>query len=229
MAIVRVNSQTGGPSSGATVATSAFSVTGGNFVVVAVSWEGSGTLTSVTDSKGNTYALRTERRQPAADAVQLAHAENVTGDAALVITANFSGTIDFSSIRAIQYSGMATSSAFDVEAGGNGNSAAASSGSVSTNQADALLINAAVNFGGGITFSPTSPWVTEVTESSNCAVDERIVAATSSYSAAQTLSGSSDWAIAFAAFKAAAAASGDTQEWRFYPPQRRSSSPNLTY
>jgi macrolide-specific efflux system membrane fusion protein len=206
MAITRVNFQVGGPGSGASVATSAGSHTATNTVIAVVSWEGSGTLTSVTDTAGNTYTKKTERRQTAADAVQVAYAFNITGNAANVVTANFSGTIDFSSIRALQYSGLTTTDPFDVEAGGNGSSTAATSGSVSTNQADELLINAAVNFGGGVTWSPTSPWVTEVTETSNCATDERIVSATASYSAAQTPSSTTDWAIAFAAFKAAVAA-----------------------
>lgn len=206
MSIARVNFQVGGPGSGASVATSAGSHTAGNALKVVVSWEGSGTLTSVTDTAGNTYFKKTERRQPAADAVQIAYAFNIVGHATNVVTANFTGTIDFSSIRVLQYSGLTTTDPFDVEAGGNGTSGSATSGSVSTNQADELLINAAVNFGGGVTWSPTSPWVTEVTETSNCAVDERIVSATASYSAAQTASVSTDWAIAFAAFKAASAA-----------------------
>jgi hypothetical protein len=202
--IVRVNFQVGGPGSGASVATSAGNHTAGNALKVIVSWEGSGTLTSVTDTAGNTYTLKTERRQPAADAVQFAYAFNIAGHATNVVTANFTGTIDFSSIRVLQYSGMTTTDDFDVEAGGNGSSTAATSGNATTTQADALLLNAAVNFGGGVTWSPTSPWVTEVTETSNCAVDERIVSATASYSAAQTPSASTDWAIAFAAFKGAA-------------------------
>jgi hypothetical protein len=210
-AIARVNFATSASGSGASIATNtAFPNTATNTNIAVVSWEGTGTLTSVTDTAGNTYTKKTERRQAGADAVQIAYAFNIASSAGNTVTANFSGTINGSSIRVLQYSGLTTTDPFDVEAGGNGSSTAATSSSVSTNQADELLINAAVNFGGGVTWSPTSPWVTEVTETSNCAVDERIVSATASYSAAQTPSATTDWAIAFASFKAAAAAGGCT-------------------
>jgi len=209
MAINRVNFQTSSSGSGANVSTTAGSHTGGNFIVAVVAWEGSGTLSSVTDTAGNAYTLRTERRQVGAVAIQIAYAKNITGNASNSVTANFTGTIGFSSIRALQYSGIDTSAPADVEAGGNGSSTAATSGSVTTNLADELLINAAVNFGGGVTWSPTSPWVTEVNENNNCAVDERIVSSTGSYSAAQTPSATTDWAIAFDSFKAAAGGGSD--------------------
>jgi hypothetical protein len=96
------------------------SVVTGNLIAVAVAWANTTqTLTSVTDSQGNTYTLVNNPTNGTDTTARfaMAYALNVTGGASFVVTANFSGDPGaWCSIAAHEASGVMTSSAFDGSA-----------------------------------------------------------------------------------------------------------------
>lgn len=109
-----------------TLTTSAFgsSVTAGNNVLVAVSWDDSTNtigLSSVQDSNGKAFTLVGSRFHDANDnSTQHAYGENVAGGAGYTVTATFGGSQSFRRIVAEEWSGLATSSSLDKDSGGKG-------------------------------------------------------------------------------------------------------------
>lgn len=110
--------------SATTLTTSAFgsSVTAGNNVLVAVSWDDSTNtvgLSSVQDSNGKTFTLVGSRFHDANDnSTQHAYGENVAGGAGYTVTATLGGSQSFRRIVAEEWSGLATSGSFDQDSGG---------------------------------------------------------------------------------------------------------------
>jgi hypothetical protein len=114
----RVGTGVSGSGTGvATVATSAKTTTTGNLNVVFVKWEGGGSsLTSVTDTAGNTYLQigSTIQHTSLEPYGAMFYCANATGNASNVFTATFSGsTLVFIKIIAEEFSGIATSSVTD--------------------------------------------------------------------------------------------------------------------
>lgn len=116
MAIAFVNAGYANPGSTASALTQTQNVTTGNALVVFVGWNTSGvTVTSVTDTAGNTYTPLTQQASSTLAFGQAFYALNVTGNASNRVTVNFSGST-FCRVYCLQYSGVATTSAFDEEA-----------------------------------------------------------------------------------------------------------------
>lgn len=105
------NTPSTGASSGTSVSVTVSAVGSGNAICGIVSWDnGSVNLTSVTDNQGNSYNLETTILN-ANDAENYCafSRTNITGGPT-VITANFSGSIDYRSILIDEFSGGSTAS-----------------------------------------------------------------------------------------------------------------------
>lgn len=133
-ALVNSSGTTNSSSSTSIATTTSLSVTTGNALVVVVKWEaGTGTtVTSVTDTAGNTYTVDQQRVYGGGGGepcVAMAYCVNCTGHASNLITVNFSASVPWRSVLAMQWSGVATSSPTDgthVQAeGSSGNYATA--------------------------------------------------------------------------------------------------------
>jgi hypothetical protein len=120
--------------------------TAGNLNIVVVGWKDTtATVTSVADSRGNTYTLALGPTQfSGALSQSIYYAANiaVAGAGANTVTVTFSTAVNFPDIRIIEFSGVITSSPVDVTAGASGNSATSSSGSAATTNAYDLIIGA---------------------------------------------------------------------------------------
>lgn len=81
-----------GDGGGGSIATSAKATTSGNCLSAEVKWEEtSATLTSVTDTAGNTYVIVSQGVHGNGSLrTAIAYAKNITGNASNVVTANFS-------------------------------------------------------------------------------------------------------------------------------------------
>lgn len=114
MAFARVQGNSFNGTVGATTApvTLAGTVGSGNGVKGGVSWaNGAGiTLTSVTDDKGNSYALETEKLDTAEGQKSCAFSRDNITNAPITITANFSGSAGFRKIIVDEFSGGSTAS-----------------------------------------------------------------------------------------------------------------------
>ena len=126
----------------------------GDLNVVVVGWnDTTATVSSVTDSKGNTY---TRAVGPTAISGTLSqsvyYAKNIAAAAAgaNIVTVAFSSAAVYPDIRVLEYSGADPSNPVDVTAAATGNSASSSSGAATTTNATDLI------FGANIVTSVTS-------------------------------------------------------------------------
>jgi hypothetical protein len=213
--IAYVQSQSASPdnSSLATLsATFSSAQTAGNFNVVAVGW-GSSTaigISSVTDSKGNTYALAVGPTYVSGvGSAAIYYAKSIAASAAggNTVTVTWASAVGFPDIRMAEYRGISTTSPLDVTAVANGTSTLSNSGSATTTNANDLLVGSnwftlgTTSAGTGYTQRQISGWDGDILE-------DQIVSTVGAYSATAPITTSSPWIMQMAAFKGAG--SGDT-------------------
>lgn len=117
-----VNTPSTGASSGTSVSVTVSAVGSGNAICGIVSWDETPnvSLTSVTDNQGNTYNLEsTITNANDAEKYCAFSRTNITGGPT-VITANFSGSIDYRSILIDEFSGGSTASSDERDGSAHG-------------------------------------------------------------------------------------------------------------
>lgn len=142
------------------VTTNAIDTSGANFIILHVSWYGSGSAGSVSDNKGNTWTPLTAKiTTNSASRLFYSFSPNVgTGH-------TFTASAEYSSLQVMAWSGIA-SSPFDVENGGTGTGGSLSTGSVTPSQASSVLITGFSDGNGsgiisidlGFTITDTNPF-----------------------------------------------------------------------
>jgi chitodextrinase len=187
--------------------------TAGDLNVVVVGWnDATAQVQSVVDSSGNTYQRAAGPTVVAGSATQsLYYAANIADAAANgnTVTVTFSPAAAFPDIRIAEYRGIATTNALDVAIGASGSGTSSSSGSITTTNANDLLV--AGNLVQTMTGGPGTSFTSRViTSPDGDILEDRIVTTTGSYSASATVSPSGWWIMQMAAFRAAASG-GDTQ------------------
>lgn len=204
--------------SGTDVAFDATSLTAGNLIAVEIRWSGSGiTITSITDTAGNTYVQAgTDIDTVALGAhVALWYAQNTAGNGSNIVTIHFSGGGGSGVyVTNAQYSGLATSNALDTTDRAAATSTSVTSAGFTTTTANQLIVSVVgVEGGSGSTLTPSGTSGSYTTRSmSNVGVDvagiaDIIVAATQSGKTATWTSTASDSiAILVATFKDATVA-----------------------
>ena len=94
--------------------------TAGNLNVVAVGWnDTTSTVSSVSDSRGNTYTQAGARRRARRMRQSIYYAKNIAGGSNTV-TVTFNQAAAFVDVRVLEYSGLDTSNPLDVTAGAAG-------------------------------------------------------------------------------------------------------------
>jgi glucose/arabinose dehydrogenase len=212
IAFVQVNSAVPQSSPGSVNVTFTAAQVAGDLNVVVVGWnDATAHVQTVTDSRGNTYLPAVGPTVlPGSLSQTLYFAANIgaAGAGSNVVTVTFDAPAAFPDIRIAEYSGIATSSPVDVVAGAVGTSASSSSGSVTTTNANDLLVGANI-----VTTSTSGPGTNFtsriITNPDGDILMDRIVAATGSYNATAPLTSSGGWVMQMVAFRAAVA--GDTQ------------------
>src|ERR1700722_9473758 len=178
--------------------------TAGDLNVIVVGWNDSTSgVNSITDSSHNIYLVAAgPTTSPGAGTQVIYYAQSIAAGAAgaNTVTVTFNTTVKFPDVRIVEYSGISTSSALDVSVGANGSGTSLSSGATTTSNANDLLVGA--DYIGG-SFAAVGSGYTQriVTTPDNDLVEDRIVAATGSYSATSTQSPSSWWVMQMAAFR----------------------------
>jgi len=182
-------------------ATFGSATTTGDAIVVGINWYNDTTISSVSDSNGNTYNLVTTVTQTSTHKAALYYALNITGGASHQVTVTFSGSSD-AGISVAEYSGFATSGALDQYAGASGASGTAlNSGNVTTTQATEMLIGWGSAW-NSVTFTPGTNF-TERTDNYAASLEDRYVTSTGTYAATFTASGESGgWTAIIATFGA---------------------------
>src|SRR5579871_2179514 len=179
----------------------------GDLNVVVVSFWNSGAINSVTDSKGNTYTpvLTTTFMNMT---LVTYYAQNIVaaGAGANTVTVTFNQAVYGRDVRVLEYSGIPTSSPVDVSGGSSGTGITTSSGSVTTTNANDLLVASTIV---GQTFQAVGSGYTKriVSSPDGDLTEDEVVSSAGAYTATSTQSASDIWAMQVVAFKAA---SGDT-------------------
>jgi len=212
ISFVQVNAATpqSSPTSVALPYTSA--QTAGNLNVVVVGWNSTATtVSSVTDSKGNSYQLAVGPTTIAGVLSQsIYYAKNIQSAAAgtNTVTVQFAGAAAFPDIRIVEYSGADLNNPVDVTATATGNSTSSNSGTATTTTATDLI------FGAGTTtshYTGAGTGFTQriITSPDGDIVEDKNVTTVGSYNAiAPQTSGS--WVMQMVAFRTPVVSGGDT-------------------
>lgn len=197
------------PSAGNTTVLTGVDSSGVDFISLGAGHNG--TITGVTDSKGNTWQIA-GAPSTNGDKDEIWYCTPTSVGAGHSITITFSATGVFNSCMARGFSGLAQSSVLDQVAGNTGTGTAIDTGNVTTLQADELLISSGQSqsthgsttaFTAGTSFLPT-PNPDQFGESSTnatCYLEYRIVSSTGSYSGSATAAQSGGWSTRLATFK----------------------------
>ncbi len=198
IAFVQVKSATPQSASASVPVTFTAAQTAGNMNVVVVGWnDTTSTVSSVTDSRGNTYTLAIGPTTGTGLRQSIYYAKNIAAGTNTVTVA-FTPAAAFPDVRVLEYSGLDPANPLDKTAGAAGSGTTASSGAATTTAANELIFGAGMTLakytGAGTGF--TSRIIT--TPDADLAED-KTVTATGSYSATAPNS-SSSWVMQMATF-----------------------------
>ncbi len=185
-------------SSASVAVTYAAAQTAGNLNVVAVMWgETTSAVSSVTDSKGNTYALAVGPTKGTGLSSAIYYAKNIAGGSNTV-TVSFNRTAGYPNVNVLEYSGLDTASPLDVSAAAVGSGTSGNSGSNTTTSANELIIglgNPSTVFTG-----PGTGFTNRMINAFGGISEDRIVSSTGSYNATAVLT-SGAWVMQMVAFR----------------------------
>jgi len=178
--------------------------TAGNLNVVIVGWnDTTAQVSSVTDTKGNTYVRAVGPTASSGMSQSIYYAKNIVAAAANAnsVTVTFNVAAQFADIRQLEYSGIDPVNAVDVTAVGSGTGATSSTAAVTTTAAVDLLV--AGNMVSTLTSAAGTGFTNRViTTPDGDIAEDRVVSAIGSYSATASL-GSGQWLMQMVAFRAA--------------------------
>ena len=183
-----------------------FAQAAGDLNVVAVGWSDStATVTSVVDSKGNTYTLAVGPTIQSGVATQsIYYAKNIVAAAAGAnsVTVTFSTAAVYPDIRILEYTGADPNNPVDVTAASTGNSATSSSGAGTTTTANDLIFGANLVQAG--TIGPGTGFTSRLLTVPDADIaEDEMVTAVGSYSATANLY-AGQWIMQMVAFRLAA-------------------------
>jgi hypothetical protein len=172
----------------------------GNLSVVIVGWDDAvNSVSSVTDSRGNTYKRATGPVQLNGLSQSIYYASNIAAGSNTVMV-TFTGSAVFPDIRILEYSGINVSNPFDVAGGAGGSGTLSSSGPITTSSANDLVLGANTVANG--TNGPGAGFTQRmITVPNSDIVEDMTVNSLGSYSATAPLA-PGDWVMQIVAFRA---------------------------
>ena len=183
----------------------------GNTNVLAIGWNDvTSNISSVTDSAGNAYqvAVPTFRGNGLSQAIYYAPNIKTAAAGSNRVTVSFNQTASYVDLRIAEYSGLATTSPFDVGTSAtSGSGGTANSGLVTTSATNELLVGAGMTNGS---FSGPGANFTQrvITSPDGDILEDRSVSTSGSYNATSPVTGA--WVMQIAAFKTSGATSDTT-------------------
>ena len=181
-----------------TTATLSLANTVGDLLVAVVRCNASVSISSVTDTAGNTYSLAVgPTTDPGTSWKQaIYYAGNIKAQGAgNKVTVTFSSAITSANVHVMEFSQQATSSLLDVTAASAGNGTALNSGSATTNASLELLVGAGTAASGT---ASAGPGYAPLIYFNNVLVEQQSVATTGNYSGTETNSASTNWTMQLA-------------------------------
>jgi hypothetical protein len=176
--------------------------TAGDLNVVAVGWnDTTATVKSVTDTKGNAYALAVGPTLVSGTLTQsIYYAKNIASAAANgnTVTVAFNGSAAYPDVRITEHSGLSASSPLDTTAAATGNSTNSDSGAATTSWANELLFGA-----NTMTQTATGPgpgYTKRLITGDGDLVEDQVVSAAGTYHATGPLSPAGAWIMQLVTF-----------------------------
>jgi hypothetical protein len=198
---VQVKAATPSAPSASVAVTYTVAQTAGNLNIVAVGWnDTTSTVSTVSDSRGNTYALAVGPTSGTGLRQSIYFARNIAAGSNTV-TVTFNQAAAFVDLRVLEYRGLDTANPLDVAVGAAGSGTAPSSGPAATTAANELI------FGAGMTTThytgAGSGFVSRIITTPDADIaEDRIVTASGTYSAVAPVT-TSKWVMQMATFRAA--------------------------
>ena len=207
---VQVNSATPHPTSTSVAVTYSAAQTAGNLNVVEVGWnDTTSSVSTVTDSKGNSYLLAVGPTRGTGLSQSIYYAKNIIGGTNTV-TVTFNKAAAVVDVRVLEYSGLDTVSPLDVTAGAAGIGTTGNSGAATTSSANEVILGAGMT-ASVFTKAGTGFTVRAITSPDGDIAEDQITTAAGSYSATAPNSPSNAWVMQMAAFQASAATVSTTK------------------
>src|SRR5216684_3003921 len=199
---VQVNYKTSNPSGSSLAVAYPSAQTAANLNIVVVGWnDTTSTVSSVVDSRGNTYTRAVGATAGTALTQSIYYAKNIAGGSNTV-TVTFNKAASYPDVRVLEYSGLNTTNPLDARASAMGSGSLANSGSATTMSATELIFGAGMT-GGVITRAGTGFTSRVITHNGDIAED-KTVTNTGSYNVTAPVTpyaGSSTWVMQMATFK----------------------------
>jgi IPT/TIG domain len=179
--------------------------TAGDLNVVIIGWaDATTTVSTVTDTEGNTYAAALPPTVSTGLSQVIYYAKNIAGDTTTPnqITVTFSQVPQNPDIRILEYRGLDTTAPLDVTAvaGAPGFGSLADSGACTTTTPVELIV-AGFTVGTHITDPGTGFTIVDLTQPNGDSAQHQITAAAGSCESTAPLSSGSDWVAQSVAFK----------------------------
>ena len=170
----------------------------GDLNVVVVGWgDTTSSISSVTDSHGNAYAVAVGPTTNTGLQQVIYYAKNVAAGSNTV-TVKFSKAASYPDVRILEYSGASTTGPLDGKAAASGSGTTANSGAATTTSANELIFGAGTT---GAQFSAAgSGFVSRMINLYGNIAEDKTVTSTGSYNATATTQ-SSVWVMQVATFK----------------------------
>ena len=179
--------------------------TAGHLNIVAVGWgDTTSAISSVTDSKGNTYTRAAGPTSNTGLQQAIYYAKNIAAGSNTV-TVKFNQAAAYPDVRILEYSGLDPSSPLDATAAAVGNGTSASSGSATTTSANELIFGAGTTTGTAFT-APGSGFTTRIVNNYGNMAEDKVASSSGSYAATATNS-SGNWVMQMATFRASSSSS----------------------
>jgi IPT/TIG domain len=173
----------------------------GDLNVVVVGWNDStSTISSVTDSAGNTYALAAGPVVGTNLTQAIYYAKNIVASSSNTVTVQFNQGASYPDVRIFEYAGLDTSSPLDVSHGASGQSLTASSGSVTTTEAAELVLASDTVLSK--TLSPGTGYVPVVLTNFFDLAEHQVTSKKGKFNPTANLIASTNWVMQVVTFKA---------------------------
>ncbi len=177
----------------------------GDTNILAIGWgDTTSNISTVTDSKGNTYVQAAPTTRGSSQSQAIYYAKNIAAAAinTNTVTVTFSKAAAFVDLRAAEYSGLDTNSPLDQTTSTTGSAGTATTPSATTTFSNELIFGAG-DTSGAFTAVGTSFTKRLITSPDSDIVEDRIVSAIGSYNASAKQNGA--YVMQMATFKAAGA------------------------
>jgi hypothetical protein len=172
--------------------------TAGNLNIVVLGWNDStSAVSSITDSKGNTYLRAVGPTIGTKLTQSIYYAKNIAAGTNTV-SITFNTAVLYPDVRVLEYTGADKTNPLDVTAAAAGTSLATTSGPASTTSLDEMI------FGAGTTFNayyPGSGFTQRVLTNFGDIIEDATVASMGTYSVTASLHLSAPWVTQMATFR----------------------------